>query len=100
MSKAYDRVDWDFMEVVQVHMGFPVKWVKLIMECVTSVKYRVKFNNNLSDVFSPKRGLRQGDPLSPYLFIICAEWLSITIQEQISCKRLEGIELGRGAPLI
>jgi hypothetical protein len=61
LSKAYDRVDLDFLKRVMQRMGFSRRWVGWIMACVTSVSYKVKFNGNLLDSFSPSRGLRQGD---------------------------------------
>ena len=67
MSNAYDRVEWDFQEAMLRKMGFRVSWVNLIMKCVTTVRYQVKVNGNLTQQFCPSRGLRQGDPLSPYL---------------------------------
>jgi hypothetical protein len=57
LSKAYDRVDWVFLKNVMQRMGFSYRWVDWIMACVTSVSYKVKFNGNLLDSFSPSRGL-------------------------------------------
>lgn len=99
MSKAYDRVEWDFLEIM-LNLGFPPNWVRLIMECITSVSYRVKFNDVITDSFQPKRGLRQGDPLSPYLFLVCGEWLSSTLSHMVSLRNLHGIRICRDAPVI
>ena len=61
MSKAYDRVDWIFLERMMQKMGFARRWVDWIMACVTLVTYIVKFNGTLLDSFAPSCGLWQGD---------------------------------------
>jgi len=76
MSKAYDHVAWMFLEDMMTKTGYHRRWVDLIMNCVTTVSYRIKINGALSEIFKPERGLRQRDPLSTYLFLICAEGFS------------------------
>lgn len=98
MNKAYDRVEWRFLRKMMLRLGFHRRWVELVMMCVTSVKYRIRVNGELTEVFVPKRGLRQGDPLSPYLFLLCAEGFSSLLAKAEAEGRICGVRVCRGAP--
>lgn len=100
LNKAYDRVRWDFLQKVLEEMNFPPKWVNWIMQCVTTVSYSVPVSGEPTEKIFPKVGLGQGDPLSPYLFILCMEVLAKKLIEIQENKRLQGLKAGRRAPMI
>ncbi|XP_021991414.1 uncharacterized protein LOC110888182 [Helianthus annuus] len=81
IQKAYDTVNWSFLETILKRFGFHCKMVKWIMTCVTTVSYSLSINGELHGYFTGKRGLRQGDPLSPYLFTLVMEVLTLLLQK-------------------
>lgn len=96
MSKVYDKVEWDFLEAMMLKLAFGEKWTGLIMTCVKSVTYFVKVNGVPSNTIFPSRGLRQCDPLSPYLFILCGERLSSLFQQAERNGLIKGVAASRG----
>ena len=100
MSKAYDCVEWSFLEKMMIKLGFHERWVDTIMKCVTTVTYCIKVNGQLTDEIAPQRGLQQGDPLSPYLFLLCAEAFSCLLLAAERRGELEGVKVCQDAPSI
>ncbi|MCH81674.1 hypothetical protein A2U01_0002465 [Trifolium medium] len=100
MAKAYDRVEWNFLKATLEAMGFPQHLTNTIMRCVTTVQFSILINGNPSTPFRPQRGLRQGDPLSPFLFIICADVLSGLITQAQNKQLIHGVKVATSAPEI
>ncbi|CAL9010471.1 unnamed protein product [Prunus brigantina] len=100
LSKAYDRLSWHFVEYVLLELRLPAPFVKLIMNCVQSVRYQINVNGALTTPFSPMNGIRQGDPLSPYLFVLCIEKLSHIICDAVSKKKWRPVKSSQSGPAI
>uniref|UniRef100_A0A803QIB1 Reverse transcriptase domain-containing protein n=1 Tax=Cannabis sativa TaxID=3483 RepID=A0A803QIB1_CANSA len=100
MSKAFDRVEWNFIKAVMERMGFADRWKTLIMTCLTTNKFTFLLNGQITGSTTPTRGLRQGCPLSPYLFLICSEGLSCLLQHEERLGNLHGYSLTRRSPPI
>ncbi|XP_048493143.1 uncharacterized protein LOC125493698 [Beta vulgaris subsp. vulgaris] len=100
MSKAYDRVEWVFLRGLLEKMGFDGAWVRCVMDCVSSVRYSFVVNGDVCGFVTPSRGLRQGDPMSPYLFIFVADAFSALIRKATEDRRIHGMKASRNGPEI
>ena len=98
MSKAYDRVEWIFLKTILLKMGFQESWVALIMECVSTVSYSILVNGEPKGLIRLTRGLRQGDPLSPYLFLFCAEGLNAILRSAATHRDIHDFSICRNGP--
>ena len=83
LEKAYDRISWKFIKDTLEKAGLPYLWIKNIMHCVETMRTSVVWNGNPLKWFKPSRGIRQGDPISPYLFVLCMERLGHIISQAI-----------------
>jgi hypothetical protein len=81
-------------------LGFSPEWIKAVMRCVTQVRYAVRVNGELTSLVLPTRGIRQGDPISPYLFLLCTEGLSSPLFQKEHVGALQGVCNGREGPPI
>ena len=100
MSKAYDRVEWTCLENIMRKMGVHQKMIGVIMRCITTVTYSIRINGQTQGRIVPSRGLRQGDPLSPYLFLFCAEGLSALLRHAAERQTIHGVAVCKRAPKI
>ena len=76
LRKAYDSISWAFLQQVIEGLGFPPLFIAWVLECVSTAAYSLVINGSMCGFFKGKRGLRQGDPMSPFLFVLCLEYLS------------------------
>lgn len=100
MAKAYDRVSWNFLAVVLRWMNFPTRLVDYITQCVTTTSFSLLLNRKISSNINVNKGLKQGDPLSPYLFIICMNVFSCLMMDAKKINRCQGIQFVRRGPSI
>ncbi|XP_042939531.1 uncharacterized protein LOC122274569 [Carya illinoinensis] len=100
IAKAYDSVDWNFLLHVMSHFGFSGQVCDLIRKCISNAHFSIVMNGVLKGFFKSGRGLRQGDPISPYLFIMVKEILSRLLKAKFEEKKIGVFVQPRGTPLI
>lgn len=100
MSKAYDRLEWEFIRLVFERLGFDPVWVNWVMQCLSTVSYSYLINDSALGTVVPHRGIRQGDPLSAYIFILCGEVLSRLFRAGQDSGDLTGVKIGQHCPHI
>ena len=100
VSKAYDRVEWSFLWRIMLKLGFPESWADRVMSCVSSTSFSVLINGQPYGMITPTRGLRQGNPLSPYLFLLCAECFTSLLQKAELEGHIHGVSICQRAPRI
>ena len=94
IEKAYDHIRWDFLMQMLERMGFGSKWIRWNNGCISTASFSVLINGSPSGFFQSSRGLRQGDPLSPYLFVIGMEALSCLLKRDVEGNFISGCRFG------
>lgn len=100
LEKAYDRLSWDYIRDTLIEVGLSSDWVRNIMVCIQTSQLHVLWNGEKLQPFNPSRGLRQRDPLSPYIFVLCMERLSHIISNSIHEGVWRGVKLSRSGPML
>ena len=98
LEKAYDKLEWSFVRCMLQRFKFSNILIEIIMSCITTVTTSILFNGGSLEPFEPTRGRRQGDPLSPYIFIMCMDFLSQLIQEKCEAGLWKLVKAFRSGP--
>ena len=98
MSKAYDRVEWSILEEIMRRLGFEERWINLMILCVKMVSYSILVNGEPKGQIQPSRGIRKGNPLSPFLFLLCTKGLHSLISKVESDGEIKGYSPSRRSP--
>ena len=96
LEKIYDRLEWSFIIDTLALFKFPNHLISLIMSCMSSSSISMLFNGGALEPFHPSKGIRQGDPLSSYLLIMCMEVLGALIAEKCEAKLWNPVMASRG----
>lgn len=98
MEIAFHRIKWPFLLETMKRLGFDSTWVNWISQCISTISFSTLVNGKPYGNFRPRRGIRQGDPLSPFLFLIAIEALSRLLTREESRGNIHGIKMSRGCP--
>lgn len=100
LAKAFDKMKWDFIQGLLPQYGLPPLFCGWIMSCICSAEFTILFDGAGDGFFKPERGLRQGCALSPYIFILCMNLLSLMMEKEVRCGQIQGVRLARSAPVL
>lgn len=98
LEKAFDKVEWSFIRKTLIFFNLPTNLINLIMSCVSSSSAVILVNGDRTGFFKPSRGIRQGGPISPYIFILCMEMLSREIESEVRKNNWQPIKVARRGP--
>lgn len=98
LEKAFDRVEWSFIKVILEHFHFPLPLIKIVMACISSSSISIPLNGGMLKSFRPSRALRPGDPFSPYIFILCMEFLGLLMNESCQDGDWKPLKSSRSGP--
>jgi len=96
LSKAYDRINWQYLKKVLESFGFNNRKINWIYSLITTPYFSILVNGTPTKTFNASRGIRQGDPLSQFLFILAAEGLSRYLKKERIAKKIKGLRLWGG----
>ena len=100
MEKAFDKMEWKLILTIMQSLGFHSTWLHWIESCISSSSFSILLNGSPFGLFSPKKGLRQGDPLSPFLFILGSEVLLRLLLKEERLGNIKGMKIASSSPAI
>lgn len=100
MEKAFDRMEWSFLFRISKYLGFHFQWNRMIEQYISTVSFSILLDGSPFGNFFPQRGLRHGDPLSPFLFILRSEVLSRLLIRDELAGNIHGIKISRHSPSV
>ena len=98
LEKAYNKLEWNFIRDTLIRVHMPADLIDIIMSCISTVSTSLLFNVEALDLIYPSRGIRQGNPLSPYLFILCMNFLAQLIEEQCNDNLWQPVKASQNGP--